>query len=235
VTPHDEMLANVALYALGALTPAEAAAVAAHIEGCAECRAEYQLLRPAVTALGASAQSYADDLGPGPLLKARVMREVRASKRGSGVERFRWQTFAAIAASLVFVIGALLVDMSLDNRVKRETAQMVAQSEALADIASADAKRYRFGSGAVFVRGSHLYVALPALAAPPPGKVYQAWTLPKGSKRMAPSITFTPTDRDQTIIRLPQSAFGVAAVAVSVEPEGGSKQPTTKPIAVTVF
>jgi anti-sigma-K factor RskA len=32
---------------------------------------------------------------------------------------------------------------------------------------------------------------------------------------------------------LPESAEGVTAVAVSVEPEGGSKQPTSTPIAVT--
>ena len=59
---------------------------------------------------------------------------------------------------------------------------MTAQSEALADLAAADATAYRFADGEVFVRGNHLYVAIPRSAEPPPGKVYQAWTLPKGSK-----------------------------------------------------
>ena len=108
-------------------------------------------------------------------------------------------------------------------------------SAALADLAAADVKRYRFGDGQVFVRGSHLYVTLPRLAEPPAGKVYQAWTLPKGSKTMAPSITFTPDERDLTVVRLPESALDVAAVAVSVEPAGGSKQPTTKPIALATL
>ena len=112
---------------------------------------------------------------------------------------------------------------------------VAAQSAALADLAAADVKRYRFGDGQVFVRGSHLYVTLPGLAEPPAGKVYQAWTLPKGSKTMAPSITFTPNERDVTVVRLPESALGVAAVAVSVEPAGGSKQPTSKPIAVATL
>ena len=52
---------------------------------------------------------------------------------------------------------------------------------------------------------------------------------------MAPSMTFMPSDRDETIVRLPESAETVAAVAVSVEPAGGSKQPTTKPIGIATL
>jgi anti-sigma-K factor RskA len=37
------------------------------------------------------------------------------------------------------------------------------------------------------------------------------------------------------LIRLPEAANAIAAVAVSVEPAGGSKQPTSKPIAVTLL
>ena len=51
---------------------------------------------------------------------------------------------------------------------------------------------------------------------------------------MAPSITFRPGASGETVFRLPVSANAVVAVAVSVEP-AGSKQPTTKPIAVTLL
>lgn len=231
---HDEMLDNVAVYALGTLPAIEAAEVAAHLETCESCREEYRLLRPAVTAIGFSAQDINDELCPGPMLKARIMREVRNSER-SHSGRAGWQTFAAIAAALVFVVGALLVDVTMNRKVGTDTALIAEQSRILADLAAPDAKRYRFGEGEVFVRGSKLYVALPNLPAPPPGKVYQAWTLPKGSKKMAPSVTFNSTERDETIVALPESALTVAAVAVSVEPVGGSKQPTSKPIAVTTL
>jgi anti-sigma-K factor RskA len=237
MTSHDEMLDNVAVYALGVLPPVEARAVAAHLATCEECRREYDLLRPAVSAVGSSAQNYTDELCPGPLLKARIMREVRgsaptqvASKSGSP-----WLTFGAIAASLVFTIGALLIYTTMDRHIARQAAIMAAQSAALADLAAADTRRYRFADGAVFVRGDHLYVALPHLAPLPPGRVYQAWTLPKGSKRMAPSVTFDASERDATIVRLPEAAATVAAVAVSVEPEGGSQQPTTKPIGIATL
>jgi anti-sigma-K factor RskA len=237
MTPHDEMLDSVAVYALGVLPPDEAQEVAAHLATCRECRREYDLLRPAVSAVGSSAQYYGDDVCPGPLLKARIMREVRGSQRAQAPPKGSspWLTAGAIAASLVFTIGALLIYTTMDRRIARQTAIMAAQSMALADLAAPDARRYRFAGGSVFVRGTHLYVALPHLAPLPPGRVYQAWTLPKGSKRMAPSITFAGSERNATVVRLPESAETVAAVAVSVEPEGGSRQPTTKPIGVTTL
>jgi anti-sigma-K factor RskA len=234
VTSHEELLDNVAVYALGALPVAEAAEVAAHLKTCDSCRAEYEALRPAVTAVGVSAADYLDDVCPGPMLKARIMREVRNAKRANA-KTYGWETFAAIAAACVITVGALILYTTMDRHIVRQTALVTAQSAALADLSAADAKRYRFGAGQVFVRGTHLYVALPGLAAPPAGKVYQAWTLPKGSKTMAPSVTFTPHDRDVTVVRLPESATAVAAVAVSVEPVGGSQQPTTKPIALATL
>jgi len=64
--------------------------------------------------------------------------------------------------------------------------------------------------------------------------VYQAWTLPKGSKKMAPSVTFNQAPPEKPC-PLAGSGERDRAVAVSVEPAGGSKQPTSKPIAVTLL
>ena len=72
---HDELLDNIAAYALGLLSPAEAESVVRHMQTCEQCREEYRFLRPAVTAVAFSAESVAD---ASPMLKARVMRQVRA-------------------------------------------------------------------------------------------------------------------------------------------------------------
>ncbi len=228
---HDEMIDNVAVYALGALPANEAHAVAAHLRTCAECRQEYDALRPAVTAMASSAEVN-DANGPGPLLKARIMREVRRTAPAR-VPANRSQTWSAAAAAVVVAAGGIFAVASLVTGHMHRDAQMIAaQSEALGDLAAG--KRYRFADGAVVVRGTHLYVTMPKMHMPPKGMVYQAWTLPKGSKKMAPSITFMPSN-GETVVRLPQSADGVTAVAVSVEPAGGSLQPTSKPIAVAVL
>lgn len=227
---HDEMLDGVAAYALGTLAPKEAEVVADHLRSCEQCREEYRQLRPAVTAVAYTSEACADERSgavvASPLLKARVMRQVR----GETVRRLQprgWALWALLAACLALA----LVDYSLSLRINRERVLASAQEQTIADLASADATRYRFSDGEVLAHADRLYIVLQDLPTPPHGKIYQAWTLAKGHKRVAPSVTFAPRG-STTVVRLPEAVSAVAAVAVSIEPEGGSTQPTTKPIAV---
>jgi anti-sigma-K factor RskA len=228
MTTHDELLDSVAAYALGVLRPGEAAQVAEHLETCERCREEYRFMRPAVTAVAYSAEASADASGGvgavSPLLKARVMQRVRL-EAAKPPARSAWAAYLVAAACLAIALLSGLAYLSLDSRYAR-------QQQTIADLAAPDARRYAFGTGEVLTRDGRLYIAMSSLAEPPPGHVYQAWTLPRGATAMAPSSTFSPVRGGATVIRLPEAADGVAAVAVSVEPAGGSKQPTTKPIAL---
>ncbi|MBV8364599.1 MAG: anti-sigma factor [Candidatus Eremiobacteraeota bacterium] len=78
-------------------------------------------------------------------------------------------------------------------------------------------------------RNDHLYIAMDGMPLPPKGHVYQAWTEHVGAQKMAPSVTFMPDRSGVALVSLPVNASTVAAIAVSVEPDGGSKAPTTKP------
>ncbi len=227
---HDELLDSVAAYALGTLPPNEAEAVAEHLRACEECREEYRLLRPAVTAVAYAAEAPADarssGVAPSPLLKARVMKQVRGEAQRRPRPR-GWTVSALLAACLALA----LVGYSLIRQVSYDRTRTAVQRQTIADLAAADSQRYRFSGGAVVTHGDRLYIVLRNLPTPPSGKIYQAWTLAKGEKKVAPSVTFAPAG-STTIVRLPEAATTVAAVAVSVEPEGGSKAPTSKPIAV---
>ena len=238
MTSHDELLDNVAAYALGALSASEAAAVEAHLETCEQCRAEYAYLRPAVTAVAYSAETSADASSgaiASPLLKARIMRQVRSEAATAHRSSIRLApAYWAAAACLAIAILAGLAALSLDWRLQREIAQSVVQSQTIADLSSPASQRFRFARGEVVTHADRLYITMHDLAPPPPGRVYQAWTLAKGAKRMAPSVTFAPT-AGVAVVRLPESGTNIAAVAVSVEPAGGSQQPTTKPIAVVAI
>lgn len=229
MTSHDELLDGVAAYALGMLPADEAAEVAKHLRTCERCREEYRFLRPAVTAMAYSAEACADASSgaavPPPALKARVMQQVRVEAARRPAPRPVWPAYFAAAACLALAILTGLAYASLNSRY-------TAQQQMIADLTAPDAHRYGFGSGELLARDGRLYIAMPRMPAPPPGHVYQAWTLPKGSTSMSPSSTFLPQAGGATVVRLPESATNVAAVAVSVEPEGGSKQPTTKPIAL---
>jgi anti-sigma-K factor RskA len=226
---HDDMLDNVAAYALGVLPPTEAAAVAEHLQTCAECLKEYRFLRPAVTAVAYSAEVPPSRDDASTLLKARLMKQVRAESSGRP-HRSIWPAYVA-AACVVLAIFTGVVNLSLYRSLEGERVRTAAYAQTIADLTAPDTKRYAFGDGTVLTRGERLYIALPNLPTPPIGKVYQAWTLPPGSKKMAPSVTFEPSG-NETLVRLPQSTAEITAVAVSVEPQGGSQQPTTKPIAV---
>jgi hypothetical protein len=235
MSPHDEMLDAVAAYALGALPAHEASEVIGHLRGCAECRAEYRLLQPAVTAVAYSAEACADPAsGAGqasPLLKTRIMKQVRGEVSRARASR-PWAAYAAAAACLALAIMTGLVDLSLSGRLSQERAQVAEQNQTIADFMAPDSRRHPFAGGEVLMRGQRLYIAMHDMPMPPKGKVYQAWTLAKGAKTVAPSETFMPAPSGMTVVRLPEAATTLAAVAVSIEPEGGSRQPTSKPIAM---
>jgi anti-sigma-K factor RskA len=228
VTPHEQLLDGVAAYALGLLPAAEAAQIAEHLESCEACRAEYRLLRPAVTAVAYSAEACEDAATgaavPSPLLKARIMKRVRAEAARQPQTRV-WPAYFFAAACLAIAILTGLAYASLNVR-------MATQQQMVADITASDSQHYPFSGGEVLTHGERLYIMVHKMPPPPPGHVYQAWTLAKGAKTVAPSSTFAPGSGGTAAVRLPEGATTVAAVAVSVEPEGGSQQPTSKPIAM---
>jgi len=238
MSPHDEMLDIVAAYALGVLPPQEASAAIDHLRTCETCQAEYRLLQPAVTAVAYSAEACSDpESGAAvvsPLLKARIMKRVRGEAKRPQAPHF-WPAYAVAAACLAFAIVTALFDFSLNGRLARERAQSAVQAQTIADFMAPDSKHRQFRDGEVLMHGQRLYIAMHNMPMPPKGKVYQAWTLAKGAKSVAPSMTFMPGAGGMTVVRLPEAATTLAAVAVSVEPEGGSQQPTTKPIALVTL
>ncbi|HTA38925.1 MAG TPA: anti-sigma factor [Candidatus Acidoferrales bacterium] len=255
--PYHEMLDDVALYALGTLPAADAQRVRAHIESCAECRAEYAALAPAAALVGVTAETVGDLANcPGTLLKPRIMREIRktaATPASAPARELRsparvpvWPAYLVAAACIAIAIATSLYNVTLTTQlrdVQNKLAASTTRSSQLAgnladerstisEIMSADSKRFTGNLGEVIANGSKLYVAMHDLPAAPRGKVYQAWTLAKGAKDMAPSLTFVPDSRGVAIVALPVDARLTDTVAVSVEPEGGSKAPTSKPVLV---
>lgn len=260
---HAALLDDVAVYAVGALPPEEAQRVRAHLETCAQCREEYEQLRPAVEAVAKSAES-CPDLERGavvasPLLKARIMQQVRreasAAPARSNVAEMRavrpivWPAYAVAAACLAIALITGIFNISLNDQVHQKSADLaliqshsrqltrdlVLERTALADLVAPDSQRFDVTHGQVVRRGKRLYLAMDELPPPPKGKVYQAWTLRAGGTKMSPSVTFVPDAGGVAVVAVPVDASSLAAVAVSVEPDGGSKQPTSAPTFVLKF
>jgi anti-sigma-K factor RskA len=246
---HADMLDDVALYALGTLPEDQARVVRNHIAECAQCRSEYEALAPAATAVALSAQACSDPVSgsvvASPLLKARIMREVRRDyqKRHAATA---WPAYAVAAAAIAIAIGLGATTLSLRGQLAAANQQLAAAQRqvvktapaetvndvALRDILDERSKRYPVTGGEIVRAHNRLYIAMHEMPAPPRGKVYQAWTLAKGAKGMSPAQTFVPDKRGVAIVPLNVDASKTQAVAVSVEPPGGSKAPTTSPVLV---
>jgi anti-sigma-K factor RskA len=251
---NDELMNLVAMYALGVLPAAEQHAVAALILRDPAARAEYEALRPTADLIGMAADEPVDS-ARSARMKQRLMATVNpqtapasldARRAGaSGNRQSSWFVGAglAAAAAVVFALVSTIQNMTLrsdlanaDSRTAALQAQ-IAQNERVqsrdramvADLIAADAQRFAVPQGVVVKHGPHIYLTLHALPPLPHGKVYQAWTLAKGAKTVAPSTTFTPSAGGDAVVALPENGDETAAVAVSVEPEGGSKAPTSKP------
>ncbi len=212
---HDAMLDLVAVYALGAVNADEARIVSAHIAVCPECREEYAKLKSSADAVALSADDRIDARYC-PALKERVMRSIETPNIAT---RRRTQPLAliavlALAAAVVFGIFSLNAERRLN------------------ELQIAGAQQYRVPDGDVLKNGERVYLVMRTLPALPAGHVYQAWTLAPGAKSVAPSVTFVPDDRGFVVVSLPQASAKISAVAISVEPIGGSQAPTTKPLFV---
>jgi len=260
-TVHDESrFDSIAVLAIGALPPAEARELEAHIAECDLCRREYDELRGAVDALALSAEVTPEQFGGAQCerLRSRVMDAVRASATPAAAKVVplarrapsQWLPYFATAAALALAIystwnlttlrtendvnqrqvALLQARLDAQERASNEArAQLALEESRLADLIAPGAARFAVRDGVIVRTGGRILIALRHLPALPKGKTYQAWTLRRGAKTVAPSITFAPDPTGLALVELPESAANIAAVAVSVEPDGGSKQPTSKP------
>jgi Anti-sigma-K factor rskA len=155
-----------------------------------------------------------------------------------------WPAYLVAAACFAIALISSIANISLLGQLKqqqRELANLSERSTALArslanertalfDMLDSHARHYQIGDGEVITRGSRIYLALRALPEPPHGKVYQAWTLAKGSTKVVASPTFLPDPRGVALIVLTADARSTTAVSVTLEPDGGSREPTSKPL-----
>lgn len=157
---------------------------------------------------------------------ARSVRPAGPSLRPGGRIR-RSLAPVAVAAALALIAG--MVGYSLvgpaDSRQSRFIAFISGPGTEVVPFPSRDGQQlavaFRPGQREGWVFGTNL-------PEPAGGRVYELWFRSRGSDRMQPAGTFVPSDG----IVLEPATLGatVDLLAVSIEPPGGSPQPTTDPI-----
>lgn len=176
---------------------------------------EHEIEQPAARAGSTAASAGAQD-------ELALRRHRKESRPSTGR---RWLIGAAAAAAIA--IGSVTVAQNLTDPSLQE--QVVEAS----DVRSESLEIPAGGTAEVALSESvgAAVVTLQNVPAPPPGKVYQMWRLPESGS--APESVGTMTgeqvsDSQTTVLK---DFDDYSAVAITVEPEGGSESPTLPIIA----
>ncbi|GGV48057.1 hypothetical protein GCM10010277_41050 [Streptomyces longisporoflavus] len=227
-------------YALDALAPRELLRFERHLPRCTPCLAETRELAEGAVRLARAAAA-----PPPPGLRERVLTAVRATEQEppprapvipSAPPRAHVlhlpaaavASVTALAASVLLVLSVFLARQltSAEDRLDRERAgaREIAHVLAAPD-ARAAGERDAWGRGIGVVASEsrrRAVVTVTGLGPPPPGRVYQLWLVrPAAAPRSMGLI-----DGETPVIVSGVSAPG-RSLAVTIEPDGGSKRPTS--------
>lgn len=241
------------LYALGALEPNEQAAVDEHLDECARCRAQLVEAKQLVALLAWTP----DQFDPPPDLRDRLMRRVQQLKRvDTNPNRHWWErlfpngfglprlgpALAGAAIAIALLLGARTVQ--LQQNVTTLTSQLRDQQVLLDVLREPGTRLVTLRPSPndpqatvqllVNVDRGRAYAVATELPALPADQTYQLWLIAEGENPTSAGV-FDVSQRGSAVVPIdverPLDQF--AAVAISIEPEGGSAAPTTTPLLVT--
>ena len=228
-------------YALDALTGLELDQFEHHLHRCPPCENEVRGFRETATRLAlAVAASPPPELRERVLTLASLTRQLPPEVREVPPARSPWlpRMTAAVAAAAVAAAVALgVVQSSTQQRLDQAQAESRSVAAVLAAPDAHLAVHRTTAGGVATVVASpsrHAMIistaGLPALSG---GKVYELWFVSGGTARRAGLLPAPASGRTAPLL-----ASGLAAgdaVALTVEPAGGTSQPTTKPIVVVAL
>ncbi len=225
-------------YALDALEHAERERFEHHLQRCQPCSHEVRGLHETATRLALAVARV-----PPPQLRERVLTTAARTRQHPPVmdqrpapkPRSAWIPRLAAVAAAAAVAVAVVLGIT-QSATQHQLDRVQAQEQAIEAVLTApDARivshRTSVGGTAtvVFSEASHkMFVTTAGLPPLPAGKVYQLWLIAPGSNRSAGLLPAPSGGRTAPVL-----ASGLAAgdkAGVTVEPAGGSPQPTTTPI-----
>ncbi|MEU1520097.1 anti-sigma factor [Streptomyces sp. NPDC005811] len=231
-------------YALHALSDRENVSFERHLSRCEACAQEAAELRATAARLGLAAATV-----PSPALREHVLRRITAvrqdtpgpvSRPARDGRRSRVLTRWALAACLA--TAAALGGTAVWEHQRAEDAgerahRAAGTTDGIAAVLTAPDARTRAAelgdgaTGAVVVSREldKAVFVVSGMTRPPGGKVYQLWFDDAGSMRSAGLMD--PGRSDQAVL-LRGAVDGASGMGITVEPAGGSREPTSRPVAL---
>jgi len=233
---HEEMNDLYELYVLGALEVEQAAEIDQHVATqCAYCS---QRIQDAVAVTSAMC-GLAEDHKPPARLRRRVLASVRPEARS----RTGIVAVAGLSAACAALLALTLWSVRSVRSDRAQIASLLAERNQLREtveiLSESDTRTVQFGRnnqphGRVFVNRNQGLVfvgsQLPALTR---DRTFQLWLIPATGAPQSAGV-FRPNAAGDfvNVQTTPIDTARIHAVAVSVEPPGGSAAPTTTPILI---
>jgi len=256
---HGELRELASAYVLDALDRDDRARFEAHLAGCAECQAEVRSFRPVVDALACvmDAREPSPDLRA-RVIGAAVRQEMRATPASAGAPRSRSRVLIpwVLATAATIALAALTpYTLQLRNRTRELAAavrdltarlgdtdrQLVAVRDEVSLLSAPDVKRVDLRGGptapqttgrAYLSRSRGVYFIASNLAALPADRAYQLWYVTPAGPVSASVFRPDAGGGAELIAAVPAGMQDPNLLAVTVEPAGGSLQPTSTPFLV---
>ena len=252
MTVHEQFADDLALYALGSLEAEAVSSLESHLNECAACRQELARLQGDMALLALATS------GPAPPQRARqrllksLAREPRTLR--TVFMRPRWWTLAPMFASLVLAVFAIMLwkenvrqrdrleavkaDATQNQATLEEAKHLLAlltdPSAMHVTLVAAPSKPQPEGKAIYMPQNGALVFMASNLAPLPAQKTYQLWLVPMRGEKPMPAGMFTPDPRGNAMLMMPPMSPGVQAqtFAVTIEPAGGSPNPTMPMVLV---
>ncbi|MEW5807950.1 MAG: anti-sigma factor [Actinomycetota bacterium] len=233
MTSPEELLSLATPYALHALSDAEIDDIDRRLSDAAPdvaeaFRAEVRAVRETMAVI-----AEATAVEPPPELRAQVLRQIERNGGGAEVRSIapkrRWSTIVLSAAAVVAVgLGALGVGIAMRPSASESTADQVF---AAPDVRTVSGDIPGGGTATlVFSRERDSGVLVMNNVTPPkPGTVYQMWLVAADGPHSAGTMDAGAVAPSTTAV-LPDLGSS-RSLAFTVEPPGGSKEPTTPAFA----
>lgn len=245
---HEDYKEMIPARALSALDAAEERALNEHLENCDECRKELEDWQETTATLAV----VADPVEPSPKVRERILSEVRKELARPEVIPFRstsrniWRSFGSLGAmAAVVLFTALIVGLIVIWRENRAINAELARTREFLQLATTpgaktnELKGIDHGAGATarvaYDKTGHALLIAYNLPSVPRGKAYQLWFI-VGKNPPMPGKTFSPDSAGKGMLRdqVPEEALDSAIFAITLEPETGSRAPTS-PIYLRSF
>jgi anti-sigma-K factor RskA len=233
-------------YALDALPDAERAEFEKHLARCPSCAEEIQGLRETAARL-----AMATAITPPTGMRSRVLavtphtRQLPPADRNlaRAGQRTGWRRFslsrAGLSAGILTLAAAVAFLLVAQQATSRQLQQAQAGSRAIAVVLAAPDARIELVPATVggtvtavmSLREHEAVVTAAGIPVPPGTRVYQLWVMTSsGAARSVGLLTITSAGSTTPVLAagvLPGDRLGI-----TVEPAGGTRQPTTTPVVV---